>query len=75
MPQVHLVFLGNTLTIQNSLHIVFYRFHVYYHVRIILHHLGIPLPHEDSSSKINNSDINSANYSICDDNGSNTDET
>ena len=28
----------------------FYRFHVYFHVRIILHHLSISLPHEDSFS-------------------------
>ena len=24
-----------------------YKFHVYFHVRMILHHLGIHLPHEN----------------------------
>ena len=31
-----------------------YRFHMYFHVRIILHHLGISLPHEDGFSKVKN---------------------
>ena len=28
------------------------RFHVHIHIRIILHHLGISLPHEDGFSKL-----------------------
>ena len=28
-----------------------YKFHVYFHVRLILHDLGISLPHEDGFSK------------------------
>ena len=31
-----------------------YRFHVYFHVRLILHDLGISLPHEDGFSKVKN---------------------
>ena len=50
------------------------RFHVYFHVRIILHHLGTSLPHEDSFSKVKNSYIKSAYYSICDDYGVNADK-
>ena len=46
-----------------------YRFHVYFHVRLILHELGISLPHEDGFSKIKNAYIKSEYYSICDDNG------
>ena len=46
-----------------------YIFHVYFHVQIILHHLGISLPHEDGFSKVKNSYIKSAYYSICDDYG------
>ena len=46
-----------------------YRFHIDIHVRIILHHLGISLPHKDGFSKVNNSYIKSAYYSICDDYG------
>ena len=41
--------------------------HVYFHVRLILHELGISLPHEDGFSKVKNSYIRSAYYSICDD--------
>ena len=51
------------------------RFHVYFHVQLILHDLGIPLPHEDGFSKVKNAYIKSAYYSICDDYGVNTDET
>ena len=40
-------------------HIV-YRFHVYFHVRLILHDLGISLPHEDGFSKVKNAYIKSA---------------
>ena len=32
-----------------------YRFHVYFHVRLILHESGIFLPHEDGSSKVKDS--------------------
>ena len=53
----------------------FYRFHVYFHVRIILHDLGISFPHEDGFSKVKNAYIKSASYSICDDYGVNPDET
>ena len=31
-----------------------YRFHVYFHVRLILHELGISLPHEEGFSKVKN---------------------
>ena len=51
------------------------RFHVYFHVRIILHHLGISLPHEDGFSKVENSYIKRAYYNICNDYGVNGDET
>ena len=52
-----------------------YRFHVYFHVRLILHDLGISLPHEDGFSKVKNVYIKSAYYGICDDYGVNPDET
>ena len=52
-----------------------YRFHVYFHVRLILHDLGISLPHEDGFSKVKNAYIKNAYYSICDDYGVNPDET
>ena len=52
-----------------------YRFHVYFHLPIILHHLGIFLPHEDGFSIVKNSYIKSAYYSICDDYGVNPYET
>ena len=51
-----------------------YRFHVYFHVQIIQHHLGISLPHEDVFNKVKHSYIKSAYYSICDDYDVNTDE-
>ena len=44
-----------------------YRFHVYFHIRLILHELGISSPHEDGFSKVKNSYIQSAYYSLCDD--------
>ena len=50
-----------------------YRFHVYFQVRLILHDLGISLPHEDGFSKVRNSYIKSAYYSVCDDYGVNQD--
>ena len=34
-----------------------YRFHVYFHVRLIMHDLGISLPHEDAFSKAKNTYI------------------
>ena len=46
-----------------------YRFHVYFQIRLILHELGISLPHEDGFSKFKNAYIRSACYSICDDYG------
>ena len=49
-----------------------YQFHLYFHVRIILYRLGVSLPHETSFSKIKDSCIKSAHYSICDDYGVNT---
>ena len=51
-----------------------YRFQVYSHVRIILHNLGISLQHEDDFSKVKNSFIKSAYYSICNDYGVNAGE-
>ena len=46
-----------------------YRSHVYFHIRLILHDLGILLPHEDGFSKVKNSYIQSAYYSVYDDYG------
>ena len=37
-----------------------YRFHMYFHIRLILHELGISLPHEDSFSKVKNAYIKNA---------------
>ena len=51
-----------------------YQFHANFYIWIILHHLGIPLPHEDGVSKVKNSYIKSAYYSIFDDYGVNVDE-
>ena len=52
-----------------------YIFHVYFHVRLILNELSISLPHEDGFSKVKNSYIMSAHYSICDGYGVDADET
>ena len=52
-----------------------YRFHVYFHIRLILHELGISLPHEDGFSKVKNAYIKSAYYGICDDYGVDANET
>ena len=52
-----------------------YRFHVYFHVRLILHDLDTPLPHEDGFSKVKNSYINSAYYNVCDKYGVSPTET
>ena len=38
-----------------------------FHIRLILHELGISLPHEDGFSKVKNSYIQSAYYSLCED--------
>ena len=43
-----------------------YRFHVYFHIRLILNNLSIPLPHEDGFSKVKNDYIESAYYNACD---------
>ena len=48
---------------------------MYFHVRLILHDLGISLPHEDGFSKVKNAYIKSAYCSICDDYGVNPDKT
>ena len=69
--------LGNSWlisTIQTYLYAV-YRFHVYFHVRLIQYHLGISLPHEDGFSKVKSSYFKNDYYSICDDYGVNPDET
>ena len=42
----------------------FYSFHVYLYMRLILHELGILLPHEDGFSKVKNAYIESAYYSV-----------
>ena len=44
-----------------------YRFHVYFHMRLVLHDLGIFLPHEEGFTKVKNSYIQSAYYSLCND--------
>ena len=51
------------------------RFHVYFHIQLILHELGISLPHEDGFSKVKNAYIQSAYYSVCDDYGVDANET
>ena len=45
---------------------VVYRFHVYFHVRLILHELVISLLHEDGFSKFKNDYQDSAYYSLFD---------
>ena len=52
-----------------------YRFLVYFHVRLILHDLGAPLPYEDGFSKVKNSYVKSVYYSICDGYAVNPNET
>ena len=44
-----------------------YRFHLYFRIRLILHDLGILLPHDDGFIKVKNSYIQSPYYSVCDD--------
>ena len=51
-----------------------YRFHVYFHVRLILLDSDIPLPHEDAFSKVKNAYIKSAYYNTCDDYSVDADE-
>ena len=48
---------------------------MYFHERLILHDLGISLPHEDDFSKVKNAYIKSAYCSICDDYAVNPDKT
>ena len=50
------------------------RLHVYFHVQLILHELGISLPHEDGLNKVKNAYIKTAYYSICDDHGADANE-
>ena len=64
MLQVNLVFFGTTST-------SVYRFHVYFHVRLLLHDLGATLPYEDGFSKVKKSYIKKVYYSVCDDYGVN----
>ena len=52
-----------------------YRFHVYFHVRLILHELRISLPHKDGFSKVKNDYERCAYYSVCYQFGLNPDET
>ena len=52
-----------------------YRFHVYFHVELILHKLHISLPHEDRFSKLKNDYEDSAYYSVCDEYGVDPTET
>ena len=75
VPQVHSVYHSVYLNYPNLLVHSVYRFHVYFHVRLILHDLGIPLPHEDGFSKVKNAYVNSAYYSICDGYGADATET
>ena len=48
---------------------------MYFHVQLILHDLGIPLPHENGFSKVKNAYIKIAYYSVCDEYGVDADET
>ena len=48
---------------------------MYFHIRLILHDLGTPLPHEDGFSKVKNAYINSEYYSICNECGVDVTET
>ena len=52
-----------------------YRLYVYFHIRLILHELGISLPHEHGFSKVKNAYIKSAYYSACNDYGVDPAET
>ena len=46
-----------------------YRFHVYFHMRLILYELGIFFPHVDGFSKVKKAYIKSTYCSTCDDYG------
>ena len=59
----------------NMLVLCVYRFHVYFHMLLTLHDLGILLPQEDGFNKVKNSYIQSAYYSLCDDYGVDPTET
>ena len=52
-----------------------YRFHVHFHIQIILHELGISLLHEDGFSKVKNAYIKGAYYGVCNDYGVDANET
>ena len=52
-----------------------FRFHVYFHIRLILHHLGISLTHQDGFNKVKNAYNESVYCSICDDYGVDPNET
>ena len=71
---MHLVFPGNTSTIQTFVPSV-YKFHVYLHVQLILHDLGVSLPNEDGFSNVKNAYIKSDHYSVSDDYGVNSNKT
>ena len=49
--------------------------HVYFHIQIIMHHLGISSPFEDGFSKVEISYLKKAYYSLCDNYGVNADQT
>ena len=52
-----------------------YRFHMYFHVQLILHDLGISLPQENGFSKVKNAYIKSAYYGVYGEYGDDEDET
>ena len=52
-----------------------YRYHLYFHVKLILHDLGTPLPYEYDLSKVKNGYIKTAYYNIRDEYGVNPNET
>ena len=52
-----------------------YRFHVYFHLQLILHDLHIPLLHEYAFRKVKNAYNKSAYYSVCDSYGVDATET
>ena len=52
-----------------------YKFHVYFHIRLILHKVGICLPHEDDFSKVKNYFEDSPHCRVCDEYGVDPTET
>ena len=52
-----------------------YRFHMYFHIPLILHELSISLPHEDGFSNVENAYMKSVYCSMCDDYAFDVDET